>query len=374
MKLAVVHFMPLEYYPPVTNFLTFIAEKSNITAKVWSCGNIKKREEYQNRKISITRNAFPDVKEFAIIRLMKYWIFNINTLIGLVIFRPDRLLYYESFSVWPVYFYLKYFNNAAQLFIHFHEYSSPEWYAEGMRLVKHYHKLEKKYLFNKASWISQTNKIRAELFYNDHNTIYKNKIFILPNYPPKGWQISRNRKIVKNQGVQKLVYIGSLSLKDTFIKEICYWVFDKKGKVQLDIYSYNIHDDTRNFLNRLNDQNITFHNQGIEYDLIPRELQKYDVGLILYKANSVNYRYNETNKLFEYLACGLDVWFPNVMEGTKFYICRDSYPMILDINFENLNQYQNDELVGDANLPTRAINYYCDLEYEKLHKALVGEG
>lgn len=245
MKLAVIHFMPLEYYPPVTNFLNFICGKAKQRTRVWSCSNIKNRNTYQKNKIHIIRTSFPDVNQFLLIRLMKYWIFNINTLLGLIAYRPDNLLYFESFSVWPVYVYLKYVNHTSSLFIHYHEYSSPEWYAHGMRLVKWYHKFEKQYLFKRACWISQTNKNRKDFFLTDHNAIDWRKLFILPNYPPGSWRHNNNRISTKYKEVLQLVYVGSLSLKDTYIEEICSWVILQNGKVNLDIYSYNLHEDTR---------------------------------------------------------------------------------------------------------------------------------
>ena len=52
--------MPLEYYPPVTNFLNVIA-KHAFFVKVWTTHNTKKRITYHNEKLkNINRSPFPE--------------------------------------------------------------------------------------------------------------------------------------------------------------------------------------------------------------------------------------------------------------------------------------------------------------------------
>ena len=49
----------------------------------------------------------------------------------------------------------------------------------------------------------------------------------------------------------------------------------------------------------------------INYDNLPTTLNKYQVGVILYKGHIPNYVYNAPNKLFEYLAAFLMFGIPN---------------------------------------------------------------
>ena len=58
-KLAVIHYMPLEYYPPVTNFLNVAANYNFKQIKVWSTHNIKNRAPFINKDIKINRAPFP---------------------------------------------------------------------------------------------------------------------------------------------------------------------------------------------------------------------------------------------------------------------------------------------------------------------------
>ena len=49
-KLAIVHYLPLEYYPPVTNLIDYLAyERKNEFDKIsiYSSHNVKGRKKYQ---------------------------------------------------------------------------------------------------------------------------------------------------------------------------------------------------------------------------------------------------------------------------------------------------------------------------------------
>ena len=82
----------------------------------------------------------------------------------MVKYNPHKIIFFESSSAGPVYWYLRTFGKSTELKIHYHEYTSPNEYEEGMRLVKLYHQYEKKFLYEKADWISQTNEDRVKMF------------------------------------------------------------------------------------------------------------------------------------------------------------------------------------------------------------------
>jgi hypothetical protein len=112
--------------------------------------------------------------------------------------------------------------------------------------------------------------------------------------------------------------------------------------------------------------NIQFFNTGIEYDDIPKLLTQYDVGLVLYKAITLNFKYNATNKFFEYLACDLDVWFPKQMEGCYPYITKDTYPKVVKIDFENLDKIDFHELIFKENLRYSRTDYFAEDAFAEL--------
>ena len=87
---------------------------------------------------------------------------------------------------------------------------------------------------------------------------------------------------------------------------------------------------------------------------MPALLADYDIGLILYKAHTKNYKYNAPNKLFEYLVCGLKVFYPDVMLGIKPYITEN----IIPLNFKNMTSI--DTLVPNFKTSVAsAIKLYC---------------
>src|SRR5690606_12877124 len=134
------------------------------------------------------------------------------------------------------------------------------------------------------------------------------------------------------------VFIGSLSLKTTYLKPYCKWIIAQEGKVTFDIFSYNIDAITKDYLERLGCDSINFEEKGVEYNKIPELLSQYDVGLILYKAYSPNFKYNAPNKLFEYLTCNLQVWYAQELKGIAPY----ESAQVIPVDFENFSTFSQD--------------------------------
>ena len=344
MKIAVVHYLSVEFYPPVMNFLNISSKVKNLKIKAWTTHNNKKRKVYKNAAIeNISRTVAPNKNDNDYFRVFKYALFNFKCLLGLIFFNPDKILYFESYSVWPVYWYLKLFNKKAELLIHYHEYFSLEWYVTGMRSVKKYHQWEQDFLYKKTIWISQTNEDSVRLFLAVNPNIDKGKMQILPNYPPLSW----GKEFQKSKATipLKTVYIGTLTIKNSYIKEYCNWVLSQQGDVLFDIYGYNYNADTLNYLKTLDSPYINFIEGGVEYNHIPLTLKNYNVGLILYTANDDNYKYNASNKLFEYLACGLQVWYSKKMLGIKPY----RSGMVIPVDFEKMDSFDRQNFpIGES--------------------------
>jgi len=376
IKLTVIHILPLEYYPPACNMIDFLSEK-NIDIHVFSCKNQKKLEQYENTKIELKQFDYPKQQDRVLFKVIKYLILNIGALLDLVRRHPDAIFYYEPHSAWPVYWYYRMFKSRAKLFIHHHEYYPPEQYKErGMAFARLNHSYEEKYLYKKAVWISQTNNYRKSLFLTDYPYVDKKKVSLLPNYPPYAWKrIVQKRRCAKGVGQKtpyKCVYIGALSLKNTYIKEFCDWVIALNGQLEFDIFSLNIHKDTEEYLHNLKTSYIRYSPEGIPYHKIPNILIRYDVGLVLYKGHNLNYVYNIPNKLFEYLSCKLDVWFPNELKGAHKLIRTLSQPKVIKLEFQNLNQYDIEQLVSKEGLEYKEDNYFYENGYDKLHNFMRG--
>lgn len=308
-KLFIIHYYPIDYFPPVMNLIDSLEE--NVDICVTTVRKSNSLAEYSCKKARIFHCLREDKKRNTFLILIQYALFNIYTLFKLIWYKPDVVLYYESISALSAYLYSRFVSHKVKLCIHYHEYMAfSEYDRPGMRLSKANHKLENSYLYQRATWISQTNEYRREFFMGDYPDVPKATCRLLPNYPPQKWL----RKVKPHTNdVVKCVYIGSLSLKDTYVLEFCQWISRQQGKVLFDIYSFNFHQETLEAVKSLRSPYIHFFSKGVKYSEIPHLLDRYDVGVLLYKAHTMNVKYCETNKFYEYLVCGLDVWYPKEM-------------------------------------------------------------
>lgn len=371
LKLTVIHFQPLEGYPPVLNLLSFLALKPELKVLCLSTkGSFG--YDYENKTLSIKRLSKVGVGLHPLHRALTYILFNLGSLFWLVAKQPEVILYFESISGWATCIYKKYFNKDVRLLIHYHEYASPVEYSQGMVLVRYIHNLEKN-IYSKAEWISHTNHFRLGKFRKDEKleSLPESIFKIMPNYPPLNWKKAGN--LEKPQGKVRLVYVGySLSFDTMYTREILDWVKVRHDRVEIDIYLHKIPDSMRNYLTEQQIKNVRLL-PSIKYEELPRQLPDYDIGLIIYNGAIENYVYNAPNKLFEYLSCGLDVWLPSVMTGSLEYVCPDAHPRVLALDFEKLTSYSEDYLFGAFITATREVNYYCEPVYEVLYQHMIGE-
>ncbi len=269
--------------------------------------------------------------------------------------RPSRILYFETLSSFPVYCYKRFIRSEAEVFIHYHEYTSPLEYECGMKLTRYFHRLEK-WLYQHASWVSHTNKFRMDKFMNDVLPIAVQNPQIVPNYPPRKWRTYP--KSTTNFPL-RIVYVGALSLTTMFTKEFAAWVIAQHGKIKWAIYSHNCSPDAKEYIVNLRSEWVTF-SEGFSYEQLPIVLKDFDIGVILYKGHIPNYVYNAPNKLFEYLACGLDVWFPNIMIGSLEYARENEHPKILPVDFANLQEFNLERAVVKNGLVNDYFSFYED--------------
>lgn len=352
-RLFIIHYYPIEYYPPVMNLLNVLG--NNIQTTIFTTKNTKSSLCYESKTIGICRPCALRQNK----TVLRYIWFLIITLWKMVVQRPSVVMYYEPISGLPVYLYKRYINRQSDVYIHYHEYYTEEDYNKrGARLWKFNHKRECSFLYNKAKWVSQTNRHRLDLFLNENKTVSKSSAHVLPNYPPKSWW---RRTKVHRGGIVKCVYIGSLSIRDTFVIEFCRWIKQHEGKVTFDIYSYNFHNDTLAAINDLGCSSIRFFKEGLPYQEIPNVLDKYDVGVLLYKANTVNFQYNETNKFYEYLICGLDVWYPKEMLLLHGMDKSVFAPGIMEIDFDSMVNFRG-EIKNDV-VDNSSYHWFADYVY-----------
>jgi len=374
MKIAVIHFLPIEYYPPATNIIGYLSDRIHDSdlLYVFTTHNSKNRKVYKNPQTKIYRFKSAIKNRYRIFRLLKYLNFNISVFFKLLFSQPDKIIYFETLSAFPPYLYIKYIRKKTAVFTHYHEYTSLYQYArKSMAIERFFHRLEIKYLYKMAAWISHTNMERIQLFQKDYPFVNASILHEMPNYPPKSWHSFRKLNNYTPIFPIKCVYIGSLSFENTYLKEFVDWVIRQKGNFSFDIYSYNMYPDIQQYLNNFDNPLIRLHDSGIEYNDIPSTLSDYQIGIIFYKPYSENVIHCVSNKFYEYISCGLDVWFSDIMKSTLKYVSYDHRPKIVPVDFSNLDDFNWKPVIKEAPIGSFEHAFFSDSVYSVFNDAIL---
>lgn len=337
MRIAYLHVLPLEYYPPARNALTLMARHPGWQVRAWSSRNRRGLRTWEQSWIQVTRPVDADPRSILPLRVAGYLAWHLRAAADLAAWKPDALISVEPHSALAAWMYYNIFRGKAALFIHHHEYYAPEDFLRpGMRLLRSTGELERNDLFVRAVWVSQTNEERMRLLREWNPRITADAARVLPNYPPEEW-IRKAEALPRHaaSGRIRLVYVGSASFEDTFIREAVTWVASHPDSASLHVSGNNIHKEVWDWLHALGSPNITFDPSGCDYSELPDLLTQFDVGLVLYKGNTLNFVHNIPNKTIEYLACGLDVWYPPEMQGMRRFHERFPGERLLQVDFRD---------------------------------------
>lgn len=352
MKIGYLHNLPLEYYPPACVSLDLLGRQGKARVHAFTTVNRKGRKEYANKAIEIFRSRAVDPGANALARLVVAFWWHVQTALSLWKLKPEAIVYVEPHSAIAAWIYFRLLRGTARLFIHHHEYyEAKDYNRPGMRMPRLGSRLEKSYLFPRSEWISQTNEDRLRLAQGEHPEASSTAWRILPNYPPQDWcrHSDGYREVVSTPPI-RLIYVGSASFEDTYIEEIVRWAAAHPQAIHLHICGYNVAQDVWDWLSEKQFTNVTWNTMGYSYEELPNILKEFDVGLVLYKGNTTNFIYNVPNKVFEYLACGLEVWYPAVMIGMKRF-CEGQAAKLREFNFDDLDRLAPSNLApigGDA--------------------------
>lgn len=359
-QLFLLHFNPIEVYPPVLNALRFLErELPTHSIRVLTTRQSFRLKAYHptGQWVKIHRCNGVSREEAVGVRFWKYVVFYGSCLWRLVARRPDTVLYYDTLSSFPALLYKCLVNRQARILVHYHEYTSPDEYQNGMRLVRFFHWIEKR-VYPGFAWISHTNRVRLHKFVSDHASVSFGTVAVLPNFPPRSWRLGEPRSWDQVAAL-RIVYVGSLSSETMFFREFCGWVRRQAGSVTFDVYAYNLTEEAKEYLNGLQSGFVRLH-PGIDYEELPAVLSRYHVGVVLYKGLTENHIHSAPNKVFEYLACGLDVWFSKQLLGTHAYLTAGTYPKVMTIDFEQLGEFSWPDAVNREGLTAAPSEYYCE--------------
>ncbi|WP_282780612.1 hypothetical protein [Phaeodactylibacter xiamenensis] len=361
-KIAIVHFSPLELYPPAINLLEYFYQFENeLNIKVFSTVPNNNLKRLHNSKIEIIRYPPIIASDNILVKLWGYLVFYLSVFFSLIRFKPDKIIYFETLSALPCIWY-KILRKRVNIFVHYHELVTLEELKYGRTLNKFINNIESKH-YRSYKWISQTNQIRLNIFTDQYNLSEKLKsLNVMPNYPPQAWLNQDHQRRRDNNETIKLIHIGSLSLQGMYLQEVLSH-FGSKPQYSIDFYSHNFSKEVREAIQLHN--NCTIHG-AIDYQDIPKLKGLYEVGLVMYKALSLNVKYCAPNKIFEYLALDLDVWCSDKLITAKNYERLGYYPKLIMVDYEDLANFDVEKAIDKTGLPFVPSSYACEPVYEKL--------
>ncbi len=365
-RLCILHFQPVEKYPPAINFLRLLGLSASTTQEIhlFTTDSGKGKENISIPGIRIYRIGKWREGMGKFSRLLFYTRFVLTSLLKLVKYKPSVVMYYETVSAGAPYLYKKWIRPSCPIVIHYHEYTSSEEYQSGMILNRWLHRLELS-LYKKAEWVSHTNEDRVRLFLQDTGKWAPSRPMILPNHPPASWSTHSQINRPAAGSPIAFVYVGALSLEHLYVKEMAEWIASRPHDCYWNIYSDNMAPGVLDYFDQLGASNI-FFNGAVNYDELPGILSKHNIGTILYKGHIPNYIYNIPNKLFEYHVCGLDTWYPRQMVTCASLNTTDSFPKIVPVDFIHLNLLSLSELINRDNLRYHKQEYSCEETYSGL--------
>jgi len=364
VKIAVLHQLPIEMYPPVTNWLRSVRNSQGWETVVITSLNQRGLVPAVLPGVSLILYRFGRNSDSGPLRWLLFLLWRVRGAVRLFREKPDAVLSVEVHSALAVWIWKILLRGRGKLLIHHHEYYTLADYRRPENRLTRINRFFEDQLLRRAVWVSQTNSDRLRLFRQDHPELTDAQCYVPPNYSPAAWlqQVERSALWPRAaSGPLRLVYVGSVSLHDTYIGPLVEWLLSPENtSCTLDIYCYNLDNATRSFLERHHGGRITFHAGGVDYDDLPKVLGRYDVGLILYRCTTVNFVYNASNKLFEYLTCGLDVWYPPCMLGVAPYARSTAVPRVLETDFNNMETLDISPRKTRRHLPTIPWTTTCE--------------
>jgi len=374
-RLAVVHQLPLERYPPVGNLLECLDEKHDIEVLVLSSPRHDDsfKEQLGSGRVQSNVRRLSCHSRWMALRWLRTLLWHCRTAWELHRFRPHVVLSVEPHSAVAVWLHRNICRGRARLVIqHYEYYSEDDYRRPGNRLLR-LNRLFERSLLKQADRVTQTNPDRLRLFLADNPQLRADQLSVWPNYPPKSWlPLPERQWPVNPTGPLRLVIAGAVSLRDTCIGPLAEWInSERQTACTLDIYANSIDAETEAWLRHQIGDRLRYHPGGVPYAELPRILQAFDVGLILYRCHTVNFVWNATNKLFEYLLCGLDVWYPPCMSGVAPYARSTAAPRVLETDFESLQTLDLAPRQTRSHLPSIPWTTTCEDALQPLLELLV---
>src|SRR5687768_16870080 len=117
-QIAIIHFQPLEKFPPAINLLNYFLKNAHGDIVVISTAlektTVLKAYNPKERKLAVIRT--PAILAGSVYRIVNYLYFFMCSLFTIIKLRPPVILYFESISSWPALMYKKIMGKRVRLF------------------------------------------------------------------------------------------------------------------------------------------------------------------------------------------------------------------------------------------------------------------
>lgn len=218
-----------------------------------------------------------------------------------------------------------------------------------------------RFVIRRFGWVSQVTPKRAELFSKRFNVQCRN----LFNFPSAGFASNIPENVANDK--LKIVYVGScnpVSIQVSTLK-----MLSKSNGVELSVLPTN--SEGLDYIAGLDGVQIL---RRVPYSKLPNLLGQFDVGLVLYNGHSENMRYGVPNKLIEYLRCGLHVVYHSALESVTDFVRAHQLTSVVHI-LPNSNVHQiefiENELSKRVNSFRLAMHEFTfEQEYQELFEFL----
>ena len=257
-------------------------------------------------------------------------------------FKPKAIMIYESYSVLPAFLY-SIICPKVKLLIHYHEFVSKAEMQSATAYSKILYFFENQ-LLSKAIWVSQTNLERKKKFQEFFPQMNEKQLKVFPNYPSKTWMEKVKNRNAENSEIVKFIHVGSLGIETTYISEFIEWIQEQKGMATLTVVSQNLEYAVRDLIAK--NQWVTLIG-NFPYQELPNVICEHHVGVVLYKGHILNFVYNVPNKVNEYLACGLNVWYSDVLISTHKFAEENSQYPLYSVDFSKGKELMGPEFASE---------------------------
>jgi glycosyltransferase involved in cell wall biosynthesis len=353
---AILNYGLLENTPPLYSLGTWLAAKGIRTIAFGFSIEGKSEVTEVRENFVLERCSAQDGKSTGVVGrlevLRRYlrWVLWVNR--KLKTLSPDVVVSTSMFDL-PIAAITKARRNAVLVY-HLYEYFS--WPASFKSIKLLVFKLAESMCIKRCDYVIVPEANRGRMLRNDHSL--KEEPLLMPNVPfARG--IEKEALSRHSDGTLKVVYAGQISSTTgvaRLIEAIELLSRSCPGMISLDVYG-RVHckskEEEIGMIERLCSAEGVRYKGNHPYLELQRELEEYQVGVVLYEPVDANHRYCAPGKLYEYMRAGCAVLVNDLPGIRSIEIPQDGLFYLLEDLSSNAICKALREIAGDAALDRR---------------------